>query len=106
MLEPVQASCPVCGAGAVIYSCSPACCFNHVCAECRASWQMGTEPTATPIPAGLETAVPPDDSGDVHAPCARCGEAVFQVGDSDALYCARCRVMLRVRCTAVQPANA
>ena len=103
MLEPIQALCPVCGSRAVVYSCTPTCCFNHVCADCRASWQQGTELMTEAPPAGLEMPDEMDDTSEAYTPCAQCGDGVFQVTGADALYCPNCRVMLRLRCTAVQP---
>jgi hypothetical protein len=35
-------ACPRCGSADVVYSCDPACCFNHVCAACRASFLIST----------------------------------------------------------------
>lgn len=103
MLEPLQAQCPVCGSDAVVYSCSPTCCFNHVCAECRASWQQGTELLATAPPAGIVPPASAESGGESYTPCARCSDPVLRLSGTDDLYCPNCRVLLRLRCTAVQP---
>jgi len=103
VLEPIQARCPLCRSDAVVYSCTPTCCFNHVCAECRAVWQQGTELLPEAPPAGIVLPEGVDAAGESYTPCARCNDPVLQLSGTDTLYCPNCRVLLRLRCTAVQP---
>src|ERR1700691_4062965 len=34
--------CPVCGSGEVFYTCTPNCCYNHVCGACGATFEPET----------------------------------------------------------------
>jgi hypothetical protein len=83
---PLAAECPECGSADVFYSCDPRCCFNHVCAHCRASFFLSTRllgevKSAFPdLPAGSRGA---DTTGPT-APCARCqGIRLFTIAVED-----------------------
>jgi hypothetical protein len=67
----LRIKCPKCGSGKVAYSCEPDCCFNHVCEDCLASFQLATRDLGSAI-TGL--AAPPDhkDSCAPTVKCARC----------------------------------
>jgi hypothetical protein len=41
-IQPLTVVCPKCGSGNIAYSCEPGCCFNHVCGDCLASFQLVT----------------------------------------------------------------
>jgi hypothetical protein len=101
-LVAIAARCPLCGSADVIYSCNPHCCFNHVCGDCRASWQHRT----TALPSAAEVSVAPADAdydtAFPAAPCAGCGGLVFRIEGTDTLYCPACRRSLRLECTDVQ----
>ena len=76
-------ACPTCGSGEVFYSCTPNCCYNHVCAECGTTF----EPVTTATGGTLSGIVPPDplpEAADPTAACARC--------DSIAVYHDRGRI--------------
>ena len=71
---PLTVGCPDCGSAAIVYSCDPHCCFNPLCADCRASFFHTTRllPTqaelgAWPVPGGSSDPTAPT------APCDRCG---------------------------------
>lgn len=90
-------ACPKCGSTDVLYSCSPSCCFNHVCSQCYATF----EPETTRVGefAGELGPVPDVDTTGPTAPCARCGEyRLYAVaGDSippDQVLCVSCRALL------------
>ena len=72
-LQPLVIACPQCGSTDVFYSCEPKCCFNHVCSNCRTTF----EPFTTRVGEVTEDfAVPPElEPTAPAAPCARCGEA-------------------------------
>ncbi len=96
-LLPLSLACPTCGSTDVFYSCEPKCCFNHVCSNCRTTF----EPFTTRVGEVTEDfGVPPElDPSAPAAPCARCGEArVFGIAgrqDAPARYiCAACRALL------------
>ncbi len=96
-------ACPVCGSAEVLYTCTPNCCFNHVCESCGATFQPATRATG----ARAETVAPPDplpESTDPAAPCARCESAeVYDAGNGQ-LVCRACRAFLELEMTEIQPA--
>lgn len=96
-LAPLAFACPKCGSTEVLYSCSPSCCFNHVCSRCYATF----EPVTTRVGefAGEPGPAPEVDTTGPTAPCARCGEhCLFAVsGDSipsGQVLCIACRALL------------
>ena len=92
--------CPLCQSPDVVYSCEPKCCFNHVCSNCKATFQLVTHKTGvrdadTPIDATAP------ESGDPAAACAVCHElklAVVTSGDEGKvlLLCAGCRSVVEL----------
>jgi hypothetical protein len=91
--------CPTCGSADVIYSCEPKCCFNHVCGECRTSFQLVASKTGrfdrdTPVEA-QEPA-----SGDPTACCPACESLrlaiVSSTGSDTTLICENCRAVLKL----------
>jgi len=97
VLTPLSFACPKCGSTEVLYSCSPSCCFNHVCSQCYAT----CEPETTRVGefTGELGPAPESDSTGPTAPCARCGEnRLFAVaGDSippNRVLCLSCRALL------------
>lgn len=93
--QPLQLACPRCHSPAIAYSCEPRCCFNHVCAACRCTFQTATEFLGSKLP-GL---VPPDpqDSSDPTAQCSECRSiAVHQLADGR-VACTRCGALLELR---------
>ncbi len=91
--------CPKCIGAEIVYSCEPKCCFNHVCADCRSSFEINTEKTGqydrtTPVQAEVPV------SGDPTTACAVCESLRLAVFKSDAnetlLLCADCRAVSRV----------
>jgi DNA-directed RNA polymerase subunit RPC12/RpoP len=93
--------CPVCGSADVFYSCTPNCCFNHVCGACGATF----EPVTAAL-AGSGSVDPPDplpDASDPTVECAKCqSTAVYQVEED--LVCSKCGARLAVEYTEVSPA--
>jgi hypothetical protein len=92
-------ACPHCGSRNVIYSCEPTCCFNHVCGDCLASFELLTRDL------GGELAVVENQPGerDSTAPtvaCARCESLeVHRVDDgasSNQLVCVSCHAHLEL----------
>ena len=92
--QPLQLACPRCHSPAIAYSCEPRCCFNHVCAACRCTFQTATEFLGSKLP-GL---LPPDpqDSSDPTAQCSECrSSAVHQLADGR-VACTRCGALLQL----------
>lgn len=90
--------CPKCGGSEIVYSCEPKCCFNHVCADCRSTFEINTVKTGEfDQAAQLEFAEP--ESGDPTTPCAACEGlkiAVVGSGDDIGIVCGRCRAVSKV----------
>jgi hypothetical protein len=55
--------CPKCGGAEIIYSCEPKCCFNHVCADCRSTFEINTVKTGQAVTTG-EAEVEEPQSGE------------------------------------------
>lgn len=101
-LAPLAFKCPQCGSADVIYSCSPSCCFNHVCSQCYSTFEPETERVGEY--AGDAGPLPELDPAGPTAPCARCGEhQLFTVSDPSVppgqVFCAACHALLTVRLT-------
>ena len=98
-LTTLQARCPRCQSADVIYSCVPACCFNHVCGDCQSSFELLTSPLPGPAPPNLEDdCLPPDrDACSPTAPCVKCqGISVYQISGGEVLICLDCRNLLKI----------
>ena len=95
-LTPLSFACPKCGSTDVFYSCSPSCCFNHVCSQCYATF----EPETTRVGEfnGELGPIPEVDTTGPTAPCARCGEyRLFRIVEGvprDQVLCVSCRALL------------
>lgn len=96
-------ACPVCGSADIVYSCEPKCCFNHVCTDCRSTF----EPLTHPAGGKLSGVVPPDplpDSTEPTVACAKCESTrVYQLEDGR-LACAACGQLLDLELTEICPA--
>jgi hypothetical protein len=104
---PISVACPQCGSGDVFYSCSPQCCYNHVCNSCYTTFELDT----TKVGEFTEDfEIPPDtDPSAPTAPCARCHEPrVFRIGNTGPVpqfVCAACKALLTLDYTEIAPAQ-
>jgi hypothetical protein len=102
---PLEIACPTCGARDVFYSCTPNCCFNHVCAGCGTTFEPATRRAAVGRPPAANV-VPPDPLPDATAPTAACAccesTAVYSDGGG-ALVCGRCGAWLVLELTEIHP---
>jgi DNA-directed RNA polymerase subunit RPC12/RpoP len=99
----LEIACPLCGSGAVFYSCTPNCCFNHVCGDCGATFEPVTEASGN----AAEAVTPPDplpDATDPTAGCAKCDSTAVYMTEDGGVICAACRTLLRLELTDVTPA--
>lgn len=101
--SPIDIDCPACGSKEVVYSCTPDCCFNHVCGNCLHSFQLGTTETGETL-STLNVETKERDSCAPTAACARCESLdLYQVSDDEAragdVVCASCRALLRLELT-------
>jgi transcription elongation factor Elf1 len=90
--------CPQCGSSDVVYSCEPKCCFNHVCAECRSTFELNTQKTAITDPTWPDAKEP--DSSDATTSCAHCGSlkvAVLKTSpDETLIICGDCEAVSKL----------
>lgn len=91
---PLRIPCPRCGGSEVVYSCEPRCCFNHVCAGCRCTFQTATGP----LGGKLRDLAPPgeQDSSDPTAPCCECKSIAVHALADGRVVCVRCGALLVV----------
>ena len=92
--------CPTCNSADVIYSCEPKCCFNHVCSECRTSFELATHRTGSALNQHLEASIQEPSSGDPAAPCAVCESlrlAVIESNGGYSIVCANCGAVLQLQ---------
>ena len=92
-------TCPKCCGREIIYSCEPKCCFNHVCADCRSTFELNTVKTGSFDHTSTIEAEEPA-SGDPATGCANCESLQVAVlsstADETLLVCASCRAISRL----------
>lgn len=93
-------TCPHCHGHDIVYSCEPKCCFNHVCADCRSTFELNTEKTGRFDPASAPQAQEPP-SGDPTTGCPACDSirvGVLSVTPEETLLvCGNCNAVLRLK---------
>jgi hypothetical protein len=94
--RPLRLACPTCAGTAVAYSCEPRCCFNHVCAGCRTTFQTATAPLGGKL-AGLAPPDPPQDSTDPTAACSECRGIEVHSLDDGRVVCVGCGALLALQ---------
>ena len=91
--------CPQCGGSDIVYSCEPKCCFNHVCADCRSTFELNTQKTGR---FDQDTAISAEEpqSGEPTTGCASCESLKVAVlsasGEDTLLLCANCRAISKL----------
>ena len=100
----LEIPCPTCGSLDVFYSCTPNCCFNHVCDNCRTTFQTATDATGE----RRSGAIPPNpvpDGTDPAVACAKCESvAVYRMPAPDeAVVCTACGALLKLELTEIAP---
>ncbi len=91
--------CPQCGSSDIIYSCEPKCCFNHVCADCRSTFELNTQKTGR---FDHETVVEVEEpqSGEPTTGCAACESLKLAVLSNEngetLLLCGNCRAISKL----------
>ena len=92
----------MCGSAEVFYSCTPNCCFNHVCADCGASF----EPVTTAEGGSVSGVEPPDPLPDATSPtveCVKCQSVAVYMAEDGRLVCGQCGARLILELTEVAP---
>ena len=86
----------------MFYSCTPNCCFNHVCSNCGTTF----EPATTATGGALTGIVPPNplpEAADPTAACIKCDSTAVYMIDDTSLVCAKCGSKLALELTEVCP---
>jgi hypothetical protein len=84
----------------VVYSCEPKCCFNHVCADCRTTFEPATRATGRRI-SGVEAPDPLPDACDPTVACEKCESTSVYVLEGGGLVCKDCGALLELEITEV-----
>jgi DNA-directed RNA polymerase subunit RPC12/RpoP len=98
----LELTCPECGSNDVFYSCTPNCCFNHVCGNCGTTF----EPETALAGGFLTGVIPPDplpDSTDPTAECAKCSSTAVYLLEDGGLVCGKCGAKLLLELTEIAP---
>jgi hypothetical protein len=98
----LKLACPVCGSGEVFYSCTPNCCFNHVCADCGTTFEPLTRAKGGAV-SGVEPPDPLPEAADPTTACARCDSTAVYVTDNESLVCSKCGTLLELEITEIAP---
>ena len=97
---PLALRCPVCNSSGVFYSCTPNCCFNHVCGDCQTTFEPATVAIGGTL-AGVEPPDPLPDASDPTVACIRCDSTAVYMLPDGRLVCAKCGTLLRLEITEV-----
>ena len=89
----LEFACPGCGSGEVFYSCTPNCCFNHVCGDCGITFEPETTVKGGAL-VGLIPPDPPPGATDPTAACARCDSTAVYMTEDGGLVCGQCGTLL------------
>jgi len=95
-------NCPVCGSRDVFYSCTPNCCFNHVCADCGTTFEPITKLAGGAL-TGIQPPDPLPDATDPTAACVKCDSTAVYVLPDGRLVCGNCGLLLELEITEVAP---
>jgi hypothetical protein len=100
----LQVGCPVCGSQDVFYTCTPNCCFNHVCGNCGSTFEPVTQTTGRTLPGLAPPAVLPEAS-DPTVACAKCEATTVYQTAGGPLICTSCGSELRLELTEIAANN-
>ena len=98
----LEIPCPQCGSSDVFYSCTPNCCFNHVCGDCGTTF----EPATVAQGGAVTGVVPPDpapDATDPTAECVRCTSTAVYMMEEGGFVCGKCGAILALEITEIAP---
>ncbi|HWP46066.1 MAG TPA: hypothetical protein VNM22_02785 [Candidatus Limnocylindrales bacterium] len=99
-LLPLTIACPGCNSQEVAYTCSPSCCFNHVCANCYTTFEPFTRALGKELSLGDLPETEVDFSRPVVS-CERCHQlVVYSIAEDKALenklVCVSCHMLLEL----------
>lgn len=84
----------------MFYSCEPKCCFNHVCEDCKGTFEPVTRATGGHL-SGVEPPDPLPDCTEPTAACALCESTAVYLLEDGRLVCCDCGALLALELTAV-----
>src|SRR5689334_2762828 len=92
---PLALSCPACHSRDVFYSCTPNCCFNHVCSECQSTFEPATTALGETL-SGIEPPDPLPDASDPTVACVKCDSTAVYTLPDGRLVCGNCGAVLKL----------
>jgi len=92
----------VCHSGDVFYSCTPNCCFNHVCNDCQTTFEPMTARSGETL-GGIEPPDPLPDASDPTVECANCTSVAVYAMPDGRLVCSKCGTVLKLEITEIHP---
>jgi len=98
--RPLSLQCPVCQSFEVFYSCTPNCCFNHVCSGCGTTFEPVTSAKGI-LQEAIEPPEPLPDASDPTVECAKCQSTAVYVLEDGRIVCSRCQALLELEITEV-----
>ena len=84
----------------VFYTCTPDCCFNHVCGNCGSTFEPVTKAAGGTL-TGFAPPNPLPDPSDPTVACARCDAIAVYMREDKSLVCANCGTLLALEFTEV-----
>lgn len=90
----------MCGSAEVFYTCTPNCCYNHVCNSCGATFEPATRRKGGAA-RGIVAPDPAPDASDPTAECAACGSPTVYLAEDGALVCGKCSAWLELEYTEI-----
>lgn len=95
-------ACPQCASAEVYYTCTPNCCFNHVCGNCGTTFEPVTRTTGQTV-AALTPPDPLPEATDPTVACGKCDATTVYRASGETLVCAGCLSVLVLEYTEVAP---
>ena len=92
----------MCSSSEVFYSCTPNCCFNHVCADCGATFEPETT-LAGGTASGIVPPKPLPEAADPTVACVKCDSTAVYMTDTELLVCSQCGRLLKLAIGEIAP---
>jgi len=97
-------ACPVCQSPDVFYSCTPNCCFNHVCGDCGATFEPVTRLAGGTL-SGIQPPDPLPEASDPTVACIKCDSTAVYVLPDARLVCGQCGSLLTLEISEIAPSS-
>ena len=101
-IPPLELKCPQCAAAQVFYSCEPECCFNHICARCRATFETATRAVGASTPDAIGEGGERESDAPT-AQCCACDSLELGTLPDGRVVCTECGAVLEIVFENVQP---